>query len=407
MVHNRTCCIPGVKVAVKQKVKGGEYIKDIIRKCDSLLEILEKNGKAPSNEKVQERRFTVQAAADLVQRSRTTLYRAEEEGVVVPESGSKPGKYSLEQVNKLREHCGSSPRRKECDPCLKIAIQSFKGGVAKSVTTVHLAQYLALKGYRILVADFDPQASATSAFGYLPDRDFGKDDTLLPYILGKKRDLQYCIIDTYYAGISLIPCCLPFYDAEYQLAFASARSKTEVERKGYFTEFVEAFKTVEKNFDIILFDSPPALGTITINILTAADALIVPTPPALYDFSSTIQYFKMIQTVIDSIVPDKEYNFIKILASRVDHRKSTHEEFLSYMKNVFGSCMLNSELEQATEVEKLSSKFKTIYDINPSKKTQRVQNIFDSMCSEIEQEILKWWPSLEKHRTKEEVLENV
>jgi chromosome partitioning protein len=140
--------------------------------------------------------------------------------------------------------------------------------------------------------------------------------------------------------------------------------------------------------------------------------LIVPTPPALYDFSSTVQYFRMIQTVIDSIVPDKEYNFIKILASRVDGRKSTHEEFLTYMQHAFENCMLDAKLEQATEIEKLSAKFKTIYDVNSNKKTQRVQNIFDSVCSEIEQEILKWWPSLIKRRVKdeahekEEVLEN-
>lgn len=392
---------------MKTKINGVAYIKDIIGKCDSLLEILENNGKAPSSKKIHDRRFTVQAAADSVKKSRMTVYRAAENGVVTPEPGSKEGKYSLGQVNKLREHYGVLPRRKNGDPCLKVAIQSFKGGVAKSVTTVHLAQYLALKGYRVLVADFDPQASATSAFGYLPDRDFDEDDTLLPYILGKKQDLRYCIIDTYFTGISIIPCCLPFYDAEYQLAFASARSKTEVERKGYFTEFVEAFKTVEERFDIILMDSPPSLGTLSINILTAADGLIVPTPPCVPDFASTVQYYKMIQTVIENIVPDKEYNFIKILASRVDRRKSSHEEFLSYMRSVFGDCMLNAELEQATEVEKLSSRFKTIYDINPSCKTSRVQKIFDSVCSEIEQEIIKWWPSLEKKRTKKEVFEYV
>jgi len=410
-MQNMFSLIGESKVA-RRLIKGAEFISETLKKCNNFLKFLEKKGKAPNNNKVHERIYSLQTVSEMVGKSRPTIYKAEEAGFISAELNPKNGKkigYKLEQINKLREHFGSSRKRRANDPCLKVAIQSFKGGVAKSVTSVHLAQYLGQAGYRVLLADFDPQASATSAFGFLPDHAFSEDDTMLPYIKGKKKTLHYAIIPTYFSNVSLMPSCLPFYDAEFHLAFAAAGAKNDLERVGYFTEFVDAFKTVEDAYDVIIFDSPPALGMITINILAAADGLIIPTPPAFSDFSSTVQYFTMIEKVVKNITPNKTYNFVKVLATRVDNQKSVHKKFYAYMSEIFGENLMEAKLEQAAIIMDLATDFKTIYDVNPTKKHERILRVMNAVCGEIEKEILKWWPSCSDDFVVETVeeLENV
>lgn len=396
----------------RRLIRGSDFISKTLKKCNNFLRFLEQKGKAPNNQKLHERIYSLQTVAEMVGKSRPTIYKAEEEGIIKAELNPKTGKklgYKLDQINKLREHFGTAKKRRAGDPCLKVAIQSFKGGVAKSVTSVHLAQYLGQAGYRVLLADFDPQASATSAFGFLPDHAFNEDDTMLPYIRGRKKTLHYCVLPTYFSNVSIIPSCLPFYDAEFHLAFAAAGAKNDLERVGYFTEFGDAFKTIEDSFDVIIFDSPPALGMITINILAAADGLIIPTPPAFSDFASTVQYFTMIEKVVNNITPDKTYNFVKVLATRVDNQKSVHKKFYAYMNEIFGDNLMEAKLEQAAIIMDLATDFKTVYDVNPTKKHERILRVMNGVCGEIEKEILKWWPSFSGEMLNEnlEELENV
>lgn len=373
-----------------------DKVSSIITKSEEVLSEMEEIGKAPNNTKVLNRTFSVKDTADLVGRARSSIHRAEKDGALkeIRRKGAHTSAkgYTLSEINAFRKYFGTFPHRKKNEQCVKVAVQSFKGGVSKSVTTVHLAQNLAIKGYRVLVVDCDPQASATSTFGYLPDKVFTEDDTLLPCLKGDKEDLEYAILDTYFEGISLIPCCLQFYDAEFQLAFAASEaSPGSDESLVYFFLLDEALRTVEKHFDVILIDSPPALGMITINILTAANGLIVPTPPAMYDFCSTLQYFKMVRKVMRSIDPGKKYNFIKILASKVDKRKSMAVEFLDIMKDIYSKDMFQSAFLQTAEVETCAATFQTVYDME--KPQPRALKILDSVFSEIEIEIRKAWPS--------------
>ena len=391
---------------------GVDEIENIISKCDNLLKLLDEAGKSPNNSKVHKRRFSVKEAAILVGRGRSSLHRAHKEGNV-PEPEKDPTTnrtlgYTLKQINQLRDYFNTRPGRNRNGnsggQCVKIAIQSFKGGVAKSVTSVHLAQYLAIQGYSVLIVDCDPQASATSTFGYLPDNYFSASDTLLPYFQGEQETLDYCVRETYFDGISLIPSCLAFSDAEYHLAFSAAAATSLEEKRGYFNELRDGLKTIENNFDVIVLDSPPALGLSTINILTAADALVVPTPPAMYDFSSTVQYFKMIHKVMTQISPDKCYAFIKILVTRADLRKSMHSDFLNFMRETFGQNIFHAVFHQTAEIENCAAQFKTVYD---EKKPQtRALQILESVFSEIEQEIVKLWPKTrDTADTDEELME--
>lgn len=340
----------------------------------------------------------------MVGRNRTTLLRAVEKGVVTPEkfkTSKKTKGYTLEEVNKLWDYFGTRPNSGKNREAICIAIQSFKGGVSKSITTVYLAEYLAQRGYKILVVDCDPQASATSTFGYLPDRCFDENDTLLPFFESLKSNVKYSILNTYFPGIDLIPSCLPFYEAEFKLAFAAAEATSAYAKNQYFHELKSGLDELKNDYDLILIDSPPALGMVTINIVVAADAIIVPTPPSLYDFSSTVQYFKMLCEVMDKISPDKEYDFIKILATKANLTRANQKALYDIMQDNFTkTSMFDKEFKHLTDLDKISTIFKTIYDLK--KPGLDLLKKLSITFSQVEETIIEAWEARENVIVEEE-----
>ena len=118
-----------------------------------------------------------------------------------------------------------SPWRQASDPLSIIAVQNFKGGVGKSTVSVHLAQYLAMHGYRVCLIDCDSQGSSTMMLGYVPDLDISEDDTLYPFIRNAEMSsLAYAVRETHWDGLWLVPANLRLYSAEYELAARIARS---------------------------------------------------------------------------------------------------------------------------------------------------------------------------------------
>lgn len=380
---------------------GIEQLEEIITKCEDTLEVLKDHGMSPQLEKHLDRHFSVAEAETMVQRSRTTLTRQEKDPdrPVVPARHAKSGRvkgYTLAQINELRDIFETSPRRTAGQRCKILSMQSFKGGVAKSVSTVYFAQYLAIRGYRVLVVDCDPQASATSSFGYIPDHEFTESDTMSLYINGTKDSIDYAVKKTYFPGIDLVPSCLPWYEVEFGLFNAVTHAENEEERLGYYQELREAIRTVEANYDIVLMDSPPALGMISINILAAADAVVVPTPPSLYDFASTTQYFKMVKRVIQSITPGKQFDFIKVMPVKVEKNKGRQMDFLDIMRDRFGLSMLRSIFSSSSQIPNAASVFKTLYDLPKSERDNGVMDMLDEVFGEIEGLVRKSWEEPEQ-----------
>jgi len=373
-----------------------DQLDDIISKCDETLNVLVNMGMSPNTQKELARRFSVAETEIMTGRSRATLTRQEqdESRAVVPEKHAVSGRvkgYTLEQINELRDIFGTSPRRKAGQPCKLLSMQSFKGGVAKSVSTVYFAQYLAIRGYRVLVVDCDPQASATSSFGFVPDNAFGEEDTMSQYINGAQDSIDYAIKKTYFPGIDLIPCCLPWYEIEFGLFNAVVHAETPEEARGYYQEIREAIRTVEADYDIVLMDSPPALGMTSINILAAADAIVVPTPPSLYDFASTTQYFKMVKRVMLNIAPDKSFDFIKVMPTKVERHKSRQMDFLDIMRDKFGLSMLRSIFSSSSAIPNAASFYQTLYDLPKGERDNATIDMLDEVFGEIETLIVKNW----------------
>lgn len=242
--------------------------------------------------------------------------------------------FTLDEVLRLRAHFAAEgsrakeyrPYRPPALPAKIVAIANFKGGVGKTSTAAHLAMSAALDGYRVLVIDLDSQGSMTSIFGGHVTSEW---DTVFPliardYALGLQAEnrrrvergeqpmpldetletaldckAQDIIRPTHWPNIDLIGAQLNLYWAEFQIpvwrmslrgwklweALAGA-----LERDG-----------VLDAYDVVVLDTPPALGYLTINGLTAADILLVPMGASFLEFDSTGRFFDMLHSTFASI----------------------------------------------------------------------------------------------------------
>jgi chromosome partitioning protein len=376
-------------------IRALDKLDDILASSENFLQRMHERGNDPHQQKQLNRLFAPTEAAEMVGRDRTTLARAEAElGFESlqrnPETNRRLG-YSLEQIQAFRRHFGTLPWRASTDQPLVIACQNFKGGVGKSTTCVNFAHYLALKGYRVLIIDTDSQATTTSMFGYLPDAEITEGDTLLAYLDGSETSLAYAVRKTYWPNIHLVPACLALYEAEMAIASHLASRESREERVRFFSELKFGIQTVSDHYDVVLLDSPPALGMISINVLLAADALIVPTAPRMYDFTSTVQFFRMVRNYIGQLDPGKEYRWISVLTTLFDQRLVSHKQFFEVMGTCFGDGIFQHVFFQSSEI--INSAVQYLGSYEQPKPNRKVLEMLDGMFGEIELRMMREWPS--------------
>lgn len=367
---------------------------------------------APGTEKQLELTFNVRKAAEMVGRSEKLIRDAEADGRLPEpdkdETTNRRTGYSLADINRMRAVFGTLPHRAPTDPAMVLAVQNFKGGVGKSTVTCHLAQYLALKGYRVCVIDCDSQASTTSMFGLNPDVDVDEDeDTLYPFFRhGGPSTLHYALRATYWPGIALIPANLGLYDAEYEFAARMAREQTFV-----LDRLRTGIETIRDQFDVILMDPPPALGMLSLSVLRAANALIIPAPPNNIDFGSTAHFLKMMGATLNELAQHggaRDYAFVKILATKMNDQKSAHVAIKRMMDAVFPMDSLQSVLKDSAEIDNATANLSTVYELTgPATRTdthKRCRAYLDAVNREIEILIRKTWPSHYPNLRKEGLL---
>jgi len=289
--------------------------------------------------------------------------------------------FTLQEVLTLRQHFASEgARRKEYLPYrpkglpAKIAaVANFKGGVSKSVTTAHLAMSAALDGYKVLVIDLDSQASISSIFGAkvadewqtvfpLLARHYARhlmaenqvrlsrgevpqplDDTLDDARKVTAKDL---IQTTHWPNIDIIGAQLNLYWAEFQIPVwrMGARGWNLWDA---LTDTLGEDGVLDQ-YDLVLLDTPPALGYLTINGLAAADILLVPTGASFLEFDSTGRFFDMLHATFQSIEDGEnmvaralgreglrfEWDAVRTIITRYDSAQQA--EFAALMQGLLG-----------------------------------------------------------------------
>lgn len=375
-------------------------VATLAARSSSVLEKLRNSARSARADDRREPTFTIGKAAELVSRTPAAIRDAEKDGrLPEPSRGenNRRERYTLAQLNDMRGVFGTRPYRAPGDPCSVIAVQNFKGGVGKSTVAVHLAQYLAIRGYRVALVDCDSQASATTLFGYVPDLDLTEDDTLYPFLREDERtSLDYALRKTHFDGLELIPANLRLFNSEYELAARMAR--------GGFDALLNRLKvgidSIADRFDVIVMDPPPALGAISLSVLRAANALVVPVPPTVMDFSSTAAFLSMLDETIEQLAERgmaPQLQFLRFVASKVDENKSMQKELLQLMRTLFGHAMVRTPLKDSAEIDNATARLMTVYELDGPATSSAVRNrclgYLDGVNSEIEVDIRSMWPS--------------
>jgi chromosome partitioning protein len=170
-----------------------------------------------------------------------------------------------------------------------VACANQKGGVGKTTTVVNLATYLGLAGRRVLVLDLDPQGNATSGFGV--DRDGATATTY--EALSEGRPIAGSVIPSGSQGVDLVPSAIGLAAIEVDLAGVAQRER----------RLARALASVVDGYDDVFIDCPPSLGLLTVNALTAADAVLIPLQCEYYALEGLTQLIATIDLVRDHLNP--------------------------------------------------------------------------------------------------------
>ncbi|MFN4011616.1 MAG: plasmid partitioning protein RepA [Pannonibacter sp.] len=311
--------------------------------------------------------------------------------------------YTLDQINELRVALeeGSKgkryvPHRRDNEHCQVMAVVNFKGGSGKTTTAAHLAQYLALHGYRVLAVDLDPQASLTALHGYQPEYDIQPNQTMYAAVrYGEERlPLKDVIRKTYFSGLDLVPGNLELMEFEHDTPRALAEHNAEP----FFGRVATALGSVADNYDVMILDCPPQLGFLTLGALCAATGLLITVHPQMLDVMSMCQFLLMasdILKVVQGSGGDLDYDFIRYVVTRFEPADAPQTQMVAFMRSLFRERVLNSTMVKSTAVSDAGLSKQTLYEVgreNFSKQTyDRAIESLDAVNGEIERLIEQAW----------------
>ncbi len=201
-----------------------------------------------------------------------------------------------------------------------IAVVNQKGGVGKSTTAVNLGAYLATAGQRVLVVDIDPQGNATSGLGV----DKALLEKCMYSVLIEHSEMDEIIIETEVEGLYVAPATIALAGAEIELVPAMSREY----------RLKRALEPLIEKYDYILIDSPPSLGLLTVNGLSAAHGVLVPIQCEYYALEGLSQLMRTIDMVQTHLNPALQVD--GVVMTMYDARTNLSQQVIADVKAYFG-----------------------------------------------------------------------
>ena len=354
--------------------------------------------------------------------------------------------FSLEEINELRRRMKVNrkslmPPRPEGKRAFRTAVANFKGGAGKSTVALHLAHAAALDGYRVLLVDFDPQATLSHSMGLndvaedytvwgVMARDLIRETdrinnastgavsgTSLPQrqIPSSIRNLGLdtlrhadFIKQTAWSTIDIIPSCANAAFVE----FASAQYRHLNPEWTFFaavSRYLDALG--DDDYDMIIFDCPPAIGYQSMNAVFAADMLYIPSGPGYWEYDSTTSFIGQLAEALEDLsvgfkdafpagkMPlPKSFADVKFLMTRYEAGNDLHRAMFEAFRKVFGDHVAEHPIEMTRAVEQSGRFLSSVYEIDYRDMTRetwrRARASFDQAYSEFKSNVLAAWDKI-------------
>ena len=251
-----------------------------------------------------------------------------------------------------------------------VAVTNQKGGVGKTTSTVNLGAYLSLEN-KVLLVDIDPQANATIALGH--------EESAITHslyeVLVDGELFADCVVPTHHPNLYLAPSARRLAGAEVEMVPMMAREG----------RLSRAIKAIQLQYDVILIDCPPSLGLLTVNALTAADAVLIPVQCEYLALEGLGQLLQTITMVRESLNP--QLSILGMALTMHDSRTNLSSQVVQEVRNSFPNLAFETVVPRSIRLTEAPSYGKTIMEYEPA---SRGALAYAALAREVAERIHYW-----------------
>ena len=245
-----------------------------------------------------------------------------------------------------------------------ISIANQKGGVGKTTTAINLAAAFALRGKRVLLLDLDPQAN--SSISYLDPAvvDFSAYDLLVDGFQG----VEQAVYRTSLESLDIIP-------ARINLAKIEAKLVGDFDAPFRLKDRIEPLKN---EYDVIVIDTPPTLGLITVNALVASTHVLIPIQSSYFALEGTDDLLETIEKV--KARPNPNLKVLGVVVTLHDRRTTLSKEVYEQIKHVFGASLFDTVITRSVRLEESPAYKESIFTFAPNSSGAHE---YSKLCDEV------------------------
>ncbi|MBK7598889.1 MAG: ParA family protein [Acidobacteria bacterium] len=233
---------------------------------------------------------------------------------------------------------------------MTIAIANQKGGVGKTTTAINLSAALAQKGKKVLLVDLDPQANSTISFVDLQEVELTIYDLLTDPLIKFDDVIRPSKIE----NLDILPSRINLAKLERQLIG---------ELDAHF-KLRDRLESINSRYDIVVIDTPPTLGLITVNALVAATHLMIPIQSSYFALEGTDDLLETIERI--KARPNPELEVLGVVVTLHDRRTTLSKDIYEQICQVFGDKVFETTISKSVRLEESPAYRESIFTFAPA-----------------------------------------
>ncbi len=371
----------------QEQVHGSEALAGYSDKISEALDTHLSYLLAPEERKML-RRFSVREVARFLKLNENTfrhyIKNADGRMPIGELVGGNRRMFKAEDIDNIRQFLFNDgkiapeayPRRQGDQKLNVLCTFNLKGGVSKTSSAILVAQLLGLRGHRVLCIDLDPQASMSDIFQVRPDIDGSPSiyEALRyndPETSSGPKSMRDVIQKTYFHNVDIAASEMMLTEFEYETAISF---KTGMGGEPFHRRMSAAIASVEADYDVVVFDTPPQLSFSVISALFASTGLIIPLNASMLDSMSLGKFLGMagdLMKAVEGSSRKKDYDFIRFLITRFEPTDSPQVQMAGFLRTIFSGAVLKQEFLKSTVISDASNSNNTVMELEPSSFTRK------------------------------------